>query len=484
MQERYLASADLGTSKIALTVAKVCGENVQIIYYGETPSDGVRYSCIFNPGKASEALKEAVGKAERELRIKIRQLVVGLPRFAVRQEIASGKIVRTNPDECIPKEEIEMLKNVAIEDYPLNNEEKEIIYGAVAQSFSTDGIFQGSEDDIVGATSESIEGNFKIFIGDSMSYTTLVKTLNLAEISLAETCFLPDALAHAVLTEEEKENGVALIELGAGVTSLCIYQSHIMRYYASIPFGGDSITTDIKFECGFKKSLAENIKLAFGVCMPEKLQSMGEKIIQITDEENGTYGQKLPVKYLSEIITSRQGEIIEAILFLIQESGYSEKLRSGIVITGGGANLANLSGLVKEMSGYRVRIGYPRKNRISAEGCNGISETGAAASVGMILEAKKNPKLNCTSEPAAEPQEEAVGISEEEKLDDTVFQGHEESIIEEQKKKESKMNKPRKPKTPKQSSKMNRLSGIIWSKISEGFDGAVGVLEDLYDDAK
>jgi len=478
MQERYIASADLGTSKIAITVAKVCGEDVQIIYYKETPSDGVRYSSIFNPKRASDALKQATMNAQKELGIEIRQLAVGLPRYSVHQETASARIERPNPESCITQEEIDALKSMALESYPLNDSEKEVIYGAVAQSFSTEDIFQGSEHDIVGATSEYVEGNFKIFVGDQKAMNNVDVTLNQAGIALAGKYFLPDAVAQAVLTDEEKENGVALVEIGAGVTSMCIYQGHILRHFSTIPFGGRSITTDIKYECGFKEVLAENIKLAFGACMPEKLQSMNEKIIQVTDEENGTFGQKLPVKYLSEIITCRASEIIEAILFLIQESGYAEKLRSGIVLTGGGANLTNLQGLVKEMSGYRVRMGFPRGRKFSAEGCDGISETDATASVGMILMAKKDVNLNCTSEPRPKeditaPDEEQVSVEEPATYEGTVFGNSGKTETKEIQKKK------------KREKESVSIKNVIWNKaknrISEALDGTVELFGEMYD---
>ena len=488
MQERYIASADLGTSKIGLTVARVCGDDVQIIYHRETPSDGVRYSSVFNPGKASEALKAAIAKAQEELRIQIRQLVVGLPRYAVRQETASGKMMRTDPDSCITDEEIETLKSIALETYPLEDSANKEIYGAVAQSFNAEDIFQSNERDLVGATSEFLEGNFKVFVGKRKSMTNVTTTLKLAGIAPAGIYFLPDAVASAVLTDEEKENGVALIEIGAGVTSLCIYQGHIMRHYSAIPFGGRSITTDIKYECGFKEVLAENVKLAFGACMPEKLQSMSEKIIQINDEENGNYGQKLPVKYLSEIITCRAVEIIEAMLFMIQDSGYSEKLRSGIVLTGGGANLANLTGLVREMSGYKVRIGFPRLRKISAEGCDGITEASAAASVGLILAAKSDPTINCTSEPLPAPT--IVDDENEEEVEPEVVQeaeSYEGTILDERTGVDEAIRKQKqqKPKKQKPARKSPSTINFIWEKVTGGagsvFDGVLDVIGDLYD---
>lgn len=393
--ERYIAAADLGTSKIALSVAKITGEDVQIIYYRETPSDGVRYSCVYNPKRAAEPLRKAIQMAQDELNIKILQLVIGLPRYNVRQEVASARMERSNPDSCISREEVNTLKKMAIDDYPVADEIKETIYGAVAQSFSADDeLVCASESDVVGTVSDCLEGNFKIFLGSLKPLRNIDIMLNDVGVAPAYKFFLPNSVAQSVLNEEEKDNGVALVEIGAGVSSVTIYRGKILRHYSSIPFGGKNITADIRYECGFNEKLAENIKLAFGACVPDKLQSLSEKIIQINDDETGSYEQ-LPVKYLSEIIDARTREIIDAVLYQIQESGYADKLRNGIVVTGGGANLVNLPNLLKEMSGYNVRIGYPRTRTFSADGCDGIGEMSAAASIGMILEAKKDYRLNC-----------------------------------------------------------------------------------------
>lgn len=396
--ERYIASADLGSSKIALTVAKVDGDDIQVIYYKEVPSDGIRYSCIYNPQRAAAPLTKVIQDAENELNIKILQVVIGLPRYNITQEIASAKMDRTDPNSCITREEINTLKSIAIDSYPIENEGKEEIYGAIAQSFSADDeLVCANENDVIGVASEAIEGNFKIFIGSSKAVSNIDRMLNSANVASAKKIFTPTATAKAILTDAEKENGVALVEIGAGVSSLTIYKGKLLRHYSSIPFGGKSITSDIKYECGFTEELAENIKMAFGACMPDKLQTLNEKIIQINDNENGSYEQ-LPVKYLSEIITSRANELINAILFQIQESGYSNKLRNGIVLTGGCANLVNFANMIKELSGYTVRIGYPRSQVFSSGGCPGVSETSAAACIGMILEASKDSRLNCIEE--------------------------------------------------------------------------------------
>ena len=495
MQERYIATVDLGTSKLALCVAKIIGENVQIIYYKERPSSGIRYNRVFNPKLAAGPLKVAIAEAEEELNIKILQVVVGLPRFHVRQETASATIERSDPAALIEDEEISTLKNIALDTYPLGSKD-ELIYGAVPQSFSTEDVI-GSEEDVVGTCSDSLAGNYKIFVSDMRAVRNVDIMLNLAGVALAQAIFVPSAVGEAVLKNDEMTNGVALIEMGAGVTSLSIYQGGIMRYYASIPFGGKSITTDIRLECAFDDALAENVKLAFGACLPDKLQTMGDKVIQINDEENGTY-EHLSVKYLSEIITSRCKEIMTAILYLIQESSFADRLRCGIVLTGGCANLANLTNMIKDMSGYNVRVGFPLARKFSSDGCPGIGEAEASASVGMVLEAAADPYLNCIEEavrPEDKKEEDAVKIENpDDKPVETDNQGQgslfnendfdrvvKTKIVKEPAKTRKKDKKP-KPERNKES-KGDGLFHVLWTKVgnvlSDGFDDVLG---NLYDD--
>ena len=137
MEERHIASVDLGTSKLAVCVARILGQDVQVIYYRETPSQGIRYSYVNNPGKVEGVLREALTQAQQELKIKIQQVIVGLPRYYVRQESASASMVRTDADSQIEDSEVKTLKSMALEEYPLSDSKNEVIYGAVAQSFST-----------------------------------------------------------------------------------------------------------------------------------------------------------------------------------------------------------------------------------------------------------------------------------------------------------------------------------------------------------
>lgn len=401
MEERYIASVDLGTSKLVVCVARIQDQNVEVIYYKESPSLGIRYSYVLIPGKVKEEVRKAISEAQQALRIKIQQVIVGLPRWYVRQETASASMTRPEPDDLIQESEIKALKSMALESYPLEDSTKEVIYGAVAQSFSTEDSINEPENDIVGMAAETLEGNFKVFIGNRRYSSNIDSVFNDLGIAIAKKYFTPGITAKAVLKSEQMENGVALIDIGAGVSSVTIFKDKIMRFYAAIPFGGNSVTNDIKSECNFSFELAENIKKAYGACMPNKLSSLGEKSIQIVDEDGNTTAQ-VSVKYISEIITARMKEIIEALLFRIQESGFAseEDLRAGVVVTGGGAELVNCANYIKELSGYTVKVGRPRK-LFSCEGCPEASETSAATSMGMILSARNDRFLNCVNEAVA-----------------------------------------------------------------------------------
>lgn len=429
MEERYIASVDLGTSKLAVCVARISGQDVQVIYYKETPSQGIRYSYVINPGKVEDALRDALSQAQQELKIRIQQVIVGLPRYHVRQETASAETDRTDPDSQISEEEIRAVKSLALEDYPLGDPTNDVIYGAVAQSFSTEDTFGELENDIVGMSAGKLAGNFKVFVGKRRHSTNIDSVFNSLGIAIAKKYFTPGITARAVLKEEQMENGVALIDLGAGVSSVTIFKGKIMRYYAAIPFGGNSVTKDIKTECNFSFELAENIKKAYGACMPGKLSALGEKTLQIVDE-SGTPTAQVSVKYISEIISARMKEIIEALLYYIQESGYSSEdvLRAGVVVTGGGSDLVNCANYIKELSGYSVKVGYPRRF-FSNEGCPEAGEASAATSMGMILAARNDVTLNCVNEAPARrywtaPKPAGPDLAAGTEIPETVMTGH------------------------------------------------------------
>ncbi len=395
MEDRYIVAIDLGTTKIALAVAIVNGRDKRLVYYKETPlqAGAMRSSRIHNESKVAAGLRQAIGDAEEILGVKITGAVVGLPRYYVRTEENSASNPSLDPDECITEENVAELKAFAQDNYPLDDPEHDAVYGAVAQSFSTDEEFQVIESDVVGMSGKSLSGNFKIFIGNRTAADKIDRAMRQSGVSAVKKCFVPLLTADATLTPLEIDNGVALIDFGGGCTSLSIYYKDVLRYYSSIPFGGWNVTNDIHIESNIPVSLAENIKLAFGACMPDRLQNLGEKQLLLR-KSNGDADHRLAVSYLSEIITAREEEIIRAMLYEIGRSRYADKLGSGVVITGGGAQMTNLANFITELSGYNVRVGRPHLNGVSDE-CTGVNTPSATTAIGLVLAGAAEPNLSC-----------------------------------------------------------------------------------------
>ena len=316
-------------------------------------------------------------------------------------------------------------------------------------------------------------GNYKLFIGSKRTSDYIDAACNMAQIAISDKYFGPEVEGKAVLTMNEMENGVALINMGAGVTSVTVYHKGVLRYYGAIPFGGKSITDDIRYESGFSQNLSENIKLAFGACLPDKLQSLSDKILQV-DCGDDIPPKNLSIKYLSEIITARQKEILEAVLWHIQKSGLADNLRSGVVLTGGGCELVNTANLLKDLSGYSVRIGAPR--RFFTTGCEGLNSPAATTCTGLIMEARKHPHINCAEIPEtievemAPPQQKEelfpVETSEEETGPEAPAQ-EKEKKAEVKKPKREKITKVKPPKPPKERKDINIKVPNWLKKIGE-----------------
>lgn len=473
MDNRYIAAIDLGSSRISLGVALIEGDNTQIIYYDSVPSEGIRSGAVINPLKCGEKIRALIDKAQEELGLKIFQIVTNFPKYGIEQRLAPAELPRTDPGTSITDEELDCLRNVSLDTYPLEDRDKQLIYGAIVQSFATEDYINAREDDIVGMISDKLIGNYKLFIGSKRTSDHIDAACNMAQIAISDKYFAPEVEGTAVLTMNEMENGVALINMGGGVTSVSVYHKGVLRYYGAIPFGGRSITDDIRYESGFSEHLAENIKLAFGACLPDKLQNLGDKILQVDTGEDFA-PKTMQVKYLSEIINAREKEIFEAILWHIQKSGLADSLRSGVVITGGAANMANCCNLLKDLSGYTVRVGLPR--RFFTTSCENIISPDATTCAGLIMEARKHPHINCAElNGSSAVKVEDVPVKEElfpeEAVSEKEVKAGKEKKEKEKKERAPKVRKEPKPrpqlKTPTWLTKLTEIQGKLFDGMDE-----------------
>jgi len=241
-----------------------------------------------------------------------------------------------------------------------------------------------------------IFSNYKLFIGKKTSSQLRSNVMKRARLNLKGIILEPLASAKAVLDEEEKEVGVALLDIGAGTTDLLIVQDNVVRHAAVIPFGGNSITEDLKQGCGISYKVAEQLKTVHGSCMSSLAQDKKVRINGIGGRED----KEISLKIIAEIVESRVEEILEAAMYEIEKSGYKNRINAGLVITGGTSQLANLKSFSRFVTGMETRLAFPYKTMSEAE-CP-ISKPSLSTAVGLILMGfekieKEGGRYNATS---------------------------------------------------------------------------------------
>lgn len=417
MQDRYAVTVDLGTSVTSLCVARLSLGQAEVLFYKEAKSEGIRRGQIYNPLRCADVLRKLIHEAEDTLEISINQAAVALPRYPLQQVYHTVSTTRGNADASIEESDIDGLLAVACDEFGRECADNELIYGCVAQSYSIGDSFQVCKEEVVGASSDTLEGNFNIFYGPMSPITSLRKVFSHIGIAAVEF-FIPEEQGMTVLTDEERENGVALVEIGGGLTSVAIWKQGVLRSFTSFPFAGKSITNDIKGVCGFKEELAENIKLAFGACKPNMLQTMSDKLLDILDENTGER-ELLPIATLADIIGCRMNEIAQTAMFLICKSNYEDRLRSGIVLCGGAVETVGCTAMFKDLSGMAVRQGIARsENVISDEPA--LESLHGSTQAALLSLCAQQERFNCAGSkrdglfandavaPAAEPEAPAT----------------------------------------------------------------------------
>ncbi|MGM0634486.1 MAG: cell division protein FtsA [Bacteroidota bacterium] len=349
---------DIGTTKI---VAMIGRKNeygkVEILGIGKTKSLGVHRGVVNNITQTIQSIQQAVREAETDAGLEVDQVTVGIAGQHIRSLQHSDYITRENYEEVIEEKDIDELCNQVHKLVMLPGEE---IIHVLPQEYKVDG--QPEITQPIGMHGARLEANFHVVVGQISSIRNIVRCVKNSGLQLAGVNLEPLASANAVLSQEEKEAGVALIDIGGGTTDLAIFKDGIIRHTAVIPFGGNVITEDIKDGCSIIEKQAELLKVKFGSAWPG--ENKENEIVSIPGLR-GREPKEISLKNLSKIIHYRAVEIIEQVFLEIKNYGHEEqrrKLIAGIVITGGGAQLKHLKQLVEYITGMDTRIGYPNEH--------------------------------------------------------------------------------------------------------------------------
>lgn len=355
--EVIFAAVDIGSTKVVALAGKKMEDNkIQIIGLGHSASRGIKRGVVFNIEEAFAAVNDAVNQAEKECGHAIENVFVNISGQHLTTK--TPRIQRTiGRDHYVTESDIlqmtELASQVAIP-------EGMSIYHINVESYTVDE--EPGITNPVGTIGEKIEGIFKLHIAPE-SYSKNINTcFSKGSITVAKSILDPIASSEVVLTEDEKEAGVALVDIGGGTTKISIFCEGVLCYTSMVPFGGNVLTHDIKEGCSITIKQAESLKVQFGQAIADFAPE--DKVVTIPIQ--GWEPRQISFKSLANIIQARVEEIVDGFAFQIRKSGYADQLGAGIVITGGTSLLPNLGQLIKYRTGFDVRKGKPNLNNFMA----------------------------------------------------------------------------------------------------------------------
>ncbi len=408
----YVAAIDIGTTKIVATAGqKLDNGRIKILGIGEAKSNGVKRGVVQNIEETSRAIRQAVDLAEQQSGITFKHVVVGIAGQHIKS-LSNRSIININdPDAEIKQEHIdELAENMR----HISLSPGEEILHIIPQSYKVDNE-SGITGNVVGMYGKRLEGFFHIVVGQTTSAKNIEKCITRAGLVLDKMVLEPLASADAVLTDEEKEAGVAMIDIGGGTTDLALFHDKIIRQTAVVPFGGGIITRDIKEGLQIIERSAEEIKVKHGHALRDT--APGNEYVTLTTFQ-GRQPKQIATKQLASIIQARLEEIIEAIKYELSNSGYYNRLGAGVVLTGGGSLLKDLAHLFRFQTGLEVRLALP--NELFSIHNDSWAEPKYSTALGLIKKAIEHYEKNGMPQDEKEEEIDNTYREEERKSDDPI----------------------------------------------------------------
>ena len=354
---------------------------VEVLGIGKSKSLGVHRGVVNNITQTIQSIQQAVEEAKINSGYNVIDVSVGIAGQHIRSIQHSDYITRENPESVIDEDDIQKLIQQVYKLVMLPGEE---IIHVLPQEYKVDG--QAEIKEPIGMHGGRLEANFHVVVGQVSSIKNIGRCIKSAGLNMSNITLEPLASSEAVLSFEEKEAGVALIDIGGGTTDLAIFKDGIIRHTAVIPFGGNVITEDIKEGCSIIEKQAELLKIKFGSAWPG--ENRDTEIVSIPGLQ-GRDPKEISLKTLSKIINARVVEIIEQVFLEIKNYGHNDqkkKLIAGVVLTGGGSQLKHLKQLVEYITGMDTRVGYPSEH-LAGDTTEAVSSPLFATSVGLLMSA-------------------------------------------------------------------------------------------------
>lgn len=347
-QSRYAVGIDVGTKNVRCVIGYIDadGDAPKIVGVGTAPNSGMRKGTVTNLAGPAEAIDTALGAAERMSGHQVKTAVLSVNGSHLTSTKADGMITVGTTDNEVTPGDIVRLEDMATTGKIAQNRE---ILEIVAHSYRLDG--QDNIKDPIGMTGTRLEIKANVVSGLLPHITNLQKLAEMAKVEVSSVVPAVLASAQAVLTENQRENGVAVLDIGAATTGVAVFEEGDLQYLSVIPLGGQNVTNDLAIGLRTDPEIAESVKLAHARFGGKKLGKVETK------HEKKTYS--FEQSEVDEIVGARYEEIFEAVAKELKKAGRAGKLPSGAVLTGGGANTKGLVDFTKEQLGVAARLGKP-----------------------------------------------------------------------------------------------------------------------------
>ena len=377
-----IVALDIGTTKICAIAGRINEfGKVEVLGMGKTDSFGVMRGVVANINKTVQAIEMAIDEVKEKVDEEIGKVYVGIAGQHIKSLQHRDILTREDLEAEICMEDIDTLIERM---HKIVLPPGDRIIHVLPQEFIVDNE-QGIKDP-VGMSGVRLEANFHIITGQTTAAKNINKCVNKAGLSVEDLILEPLASSDAALSDEEKEAGVALVDIGGGTTDIAIFQDGIIRHTAVIPLGGNIVTQDIKEGCMIMHKQAELLKTKFGSALAMETQE--NEIVSIPGLR-GRDPKEISVRNLSHIIQARMEEILEYVYFEIRHSGFEKKLIGGLVLTGGGSQLKHLVQLAEYVTGMDARIGFPTEHLAKGNVLE-IKNPMYATGVGLIIRGYKD----------------------------------------------------------------------------------------------
>ena len=378
--QTILVSIDVGTTKVCVLIGEVGrAGGVDVIGIGQAPSDGLRRGVVIDIDRTVQSVQAATEAAERLSGFKVRSAFVGISGNHISSQNSRGMVAVSGHHRDVAREDtlraIEAARAVSIPNT------REILH-VIPRGYVVDG--QEGVRDPIGMSAVRLEVETHIVTASSSGVQNLTKCIQKAGIEIDELVLAPLATAEAVLTDEDRELGVCLVDIGGDTTDVAIFQDGSIVHAATIPMGGKSVTSDLGIVLRVTPDVAENLKLKQGSALPVDVDP--DEVVQITSiGEDTAHG--VTRRTIAQIIEARLGEIFEAVQREIAAAGSTNRLQAGLVLTGGGAMLSGVGRAARDQLGMSARVVEPRNLGGLTDS---VSTPPYAAASGLLLWGAKN----------------------------------------------------------------------------------------------